>query len=442
MRCFSFASAVVLAFFASTPALANGRFPKANQLVVAPGAPDTLSLRTTFGILFSSDRGANWDWVCENAVGYPPNTNEDPSIGITANKSVVVGLYEGISVSPDTGCAWKHIGGALDKEVIVDIVVRPDDPHTIFGLTSTYVTADDAGAAIYNARLFGTTDDGTSWAPVGVPIDPSVLSETVEVAKSNPHRFYISAVKGAGATATGLLYVSDNDGATWTERQVPLDPMNERAPFIAAVDPTNADRVYVRTGGGSTSSRLLVTDDAGMTFRAVYTGMPMLGFALSPDGSKIFLGGADGLFTANKTDLTFTKQSSIIVQCLATSGTTLYACSSESSGFILGASEDDGATFVPKLHLSTVRGPLACPSTTEGSACVMDWPTLRDSLGAGGSDAGDDAGPVVVPPGDSGKGCGCAIAGVPSEAWGGALFLGLAVAVITRWRTRKAPAGR
>ncbi len=302
MRRASFLSALLLAGLSSAPALANGRFPKANQLVIAPCAPDTMTLRTTFGILFSSDRAASWDWVCETAVGYPANTNEDPSIALTANKTAIMGLYEGISVSPDTGCAWKHIGGALDKEVVVDIVLRPDAPHTVFGLTSTYVTANDAGAAIYEARLFETTDDGANWAPVGVPIDPSVLSETVEVAKSNPHRFYISAVKGAGATATGLLYVSDNDGASWAEHQVPLDLKNERAPFIAAVDPANADRIYVRTGGGSMSSRLLVSDDAGITFRAVYTGMPMLGFALSPDGSTVFLGGGDGLFMRRRGD--------------------------------------------------------------------------------------------------------------------------------------------
>ena len=432
----SFLAALLVACLSSAPALANGRFPKANQLVIAPGAPDTMTLRTTFGILFSSDRGASWDWVCESAVGYPANTNEDPSLGLTANKTAIVGLYEGISVSPDTGCTWKHIGGALDKEVIVDIVVRPDAPHTAFGLTSTYVTADDAGAATYNARLFGTTDDGASWSPVGVPIDPSVLSETVEVAKSNPHRFYVSAVKGAGATATGLLYVSDDDGASWAVRQVPLDPKNERAPFVGAVDPTNADRIYVRTGGGSMSSRLLVSDDAGITFRAVYTGAPMLGFALSPDGSKVFLGGGDGLFVANKTDLVFKKQSSIVVQCLATSGNTLYACSSESSGFILGASEDDGVTFVAKLHLSTVRGPLACPSGTAANACVVDWPALRDSLGAGVADAGTDAGPIVDRP-LGGKSCGCALAGASSEAWGGALFVGLGIAAVARWRARR-----
>jgi hypothetical protein len=35
-------------------ARANGRFPAASQLLVAPDRPATLVLRTTFGLLFSS----------------------------------------------------------------------------------------------------------------------------------------------------------------------------------------------------------------------------------------------------------------------------------------------------------------------------------------------------------------------------------------------------
>jgi hypothetical protein len=395
---------LVAALVIANPARANGRFPKANQLVVAPGAPDVMTLRTTFGVLYSSDRGEHWDWICESAVGYPPGTNEDPSIAITASKA---------------------------------IVVRPDAPHTAFALTSTYVSADDAGAATFNARLYGTTDDGATWAPFGVPIDPTTLSETVEVAKSDPHRYYISAVKGAGMSATGLLFVSNDDGATWAPRPIPIDPSVEHAPFIAAVDPANADRIYVRTGGGTTQSRLLVSDDAGKNFRVAYTGKPMLGFALSPDGSKVFLGGIDGLFVANKTDLAFTQRSSILVQCLATSGTTLYACSSESSGFILGASGDDGATFAPKLHLSTVRGPLACAPGTKGHDCASEWPALRDALGAGSTDAGmGDTGPSV--PTLPSKGCGCDVAASSSNAWwGGGFFAILGCAWFARWRARK-----
>ena len=39
----------------------------------------------------------------------------------------------------------------------------------------------------------------------------------------------------------------------------------------------------------------------------------------------------------------------MVVQCLATRGDELWTCSAEVSGFVLGVSTDDGATFTAKL---------------------------------------------------------------------------------------------
>ena len=99
-----FAFALGAALVASAPALAKGRFPAANQLVVTPGKPDALVLRTTFGVLFSNDAGKTWDWVCERAVGY--GGVWDPPIAAFANGTVIAGTIDGLAVSPDHGCAW------------------------------------------------------------------------------------------------------------------------------------------------------------------------------------------------------------------------------------------------------------------------------------------------------------------------------------------------
>jgi hypothetical protein len=60
----------------------------------------------------------------------------------------------------------------------------------------------------------------------------------------------------------------------------------------------------------------------------------------------------------------------IHVQCLATHGADLWACSDEPSGFIAGVSQDDGATFTAKLHLTTIGGPAQCPAGTTSSICT------------------------------------------------------------------------
>jgi hypothetical protein len=61
----------------------NGRFPRADQLVLVPGSRDELVLRTTFGLLLSSDAGASWDWVCEQEIGF--SGIEDPAFAILPN---------------------------------------------------------------------------------------------------------------------------------------------------------------------------------------------------------------------------------------------------------------------------------------------------------------------------------------------------------------------
>jgi hypothetical protein len=135
-----------------------------------------------------------------------------------------------------------------------------------------------------------------------------------------------------------------------------------------------------------------VSDDGGNTFRTVETtsvGMP--GFVISPDGTKVYLGGDDGIRVAQVPAYDFTLVSTLPVQCLALSQNTLYACASETNGFIVGSSTDDGATFTPILHMCDIRGPLSCGADAAGAVCVSEWPLTRETIAP-------DAGPSGCPP--------------------------------------------
>jgi photosystem II stability/assembly factor-like uncharacterized protein len=411
---------------------ANGRFPAANQIVVAPSDPALLVLRTTFGVLLSHDRGKTWDWICEKAVGN--SSQEDPSLGITATSTILAGEIGGLALSADTGCAWSVAPGDVGKKAIVDVVVRRDAPHTALALGTKFRAATDAGDATYDSQVYVTTDDGATWSALGAPLDPLAVLETLEVAASDPHRLYVSARIGPSSAPRGVLYVSTDDGSTWTLRDVPLDAATERAPFISAVDPNNADRLYVRTSGTNVS-RLLVSDDAGQSFRVAYAGSLLFGFALSPDGATVYLGGPkDGLWSASSADLAFTQRSKASVQCLATSGATLYVCSNEASGFVVGASGDDGKTIAPLLHLGSIRGALACAPGTTAAVCAADWPALRDTLGSdtGGVDAGTPPAPAAS------RACGCDDVGrrPGGTATAAALLAALAATLYARSRAR------
>lgn len=388
-------------FFFSWPAAANGRFPLANQIVFSPTDPQLIVLRTSYGILPSHDNGKTWNYLCEEAIGVGPSTLADPTIGLTRNNSLLAGVSAGLNVSSDVGCNWSCMSGSLTGQVVTDLAVRPDSPNSAVAITGSPFVQADSGLTLSQSQVFETTDDGVSWAPLGVPIDPDVVVTTVDVTKTDPDRLYASGTRGFGAARTASLFVSKDKGQSWTEWPFPaaqFDRTTEDAIFIGGVDPTNADRLYIRssglvtvrssglvTGGRSRLTVVTLAADGTPTFEtahlfdveAGFLGLTgeMLGFALSPDGSKIYIGSnGDGLLVAEASNLVFRQQNSKIhVQCLATRGAELWACAPAMDGFVAGVSMDEGKTFTPKLPLiGALAGPVACEPNGARAACGED----------------------------------------------------------------------
>ncbi len=75
-----------------------------------------------------------------------------------------------------------------------------DNPHTALALTSKFTgSVGDAGENLYSTHVLVSHDDGSNWTRQGVDIEPSVLVETIEVARSDPNRIYVG---GATRQAT------------------------------------------------------------------------------------------------------------------------------------------------------------------------------------------------------------------------------------------------
>jgi len=428
----------------SEPASANGRFPEANAISFSVADPNLVLMRVTFGLLVSKDRGKTWDWVCEQAIGF--SGVEDPMYAATPNGTIVGTTFQGLTMTKDTACTWAFAGGDLDKQVFIDLTQNPSDPKNVISFASSYDRQDDAGNILFNSRLFETKDEGTTHQALGPQLDPGLLGYTIDLTKSDPDRLYLTAVRDPGTQPRGFLLVSKNRGQSYTEVSIPFVD-TERALFIAAVDPNNANRVYLRTSNGTDKpTRLIEVDidpDGGTeVVKVLYTAKGALfGFALSPDGSKIWIGGnKDGVLQASTTDFVFTQKSSLEVQCLAYAEDGLWACSNERSGFVAGLSKDDGATFETKLHFCDIRGPLECgPTSAQAERCAPAWPAQKAVLGCGGDpfDAGDggnkDGGSDLgEPPSDN---CNCRTA--PSSPWAAVVTAGLAVLALLRIRRRR-----
>ena len=439
------AAAILASLAASTlasPAQANGRYPAAGEIAVHPSNPKTILVRATYGFLLTTNGGQEWQWICEPAVGF--NSEEDPVVSFTADGTILAGIFEGMSLGTPDGCSWSFVPGGLANKYVIDVAVDKVDATQGVLIISNSTGQDDAGDAIFLTQVWQTTDSGHTWAQAGVDLPSQFLGLTVDTAPSDAQRIYLSGRNGP-PDYPGVLERSDDRGATWQELPIP-GADSTHLPYIGAVDPHNADIVYVRLDSDP-SDTLLVTTDGGMTWKTIYTAVGKLySFAVSPDGTTVVTGGdMDGVLTAPSSTLAFTKASSIGPLCLTWTTEGLYACADEFvDKFTAGVSVDQGKTFTPLMHLNDLCAPLTCASSTPvGQQCPAQWPTLAASIYA---TCGPDAGEATSSSTSSGgsptpasKGCSCA---VPGGAAGGTAagvlsLAGLVVALGRRARPRR-----
>jgi hypothetical protein len=390
LRC-TLALFVLGSAFVADGAWANGRFPRAQRLLERDGDPERLVLAATYGLLLSDDRGGEWRHVCE--LGFAFAVAEiDPLVGLFADGSMLVKGIRSLNRAPSPFCAFEPVLGGTPSDTAIDFSVDALDRNRVIALVSL---RGDGGAV---NRLYESTDAARSFAELGASLPDEVAAGvTLDMAPSDPNRLYVSA---AGRSAAGLFVRSGDRGASWTTSELSL--ATDEYPYIAAVDPTNADRIFLRTdvwvqnadGVFAANDALFYSNDGGESFRELLR-MPgkLFGFALSPDGTQVLVGYGDpvepsravdpsalGIYRAGTTDLAFEKIYDGSVSCLAWTDAGLYACTSQAQrGFALGIAPNadfDLATenpFTPLLDLADVRGPLDCPACTSGAGCLALW---------------------------------------------------------------------
>jgi hypothetical protein len=188
----------------------------------------------------------------------------------------------------------------------------------------------------------------------------------------------------------------------------------EKGLFLSAVDPQDPAVVYARTSGGAQDRLLASVDGASFTELTRVDGA-MLGFALSPDGAQVAIGGPlAGVRVAGRGETSFVQRRTAATTCLAWDTEGLHACGSGLAGdFVVGRSKDGGGTWTPLLaNLADAQGPTPrCAATSPvATTCAPLWPAQRQQLLAIGSGAG----------GQGAAGCGGAGCGGGGVGAGGA----------------------
>ena len=399
-------TALVALIVGATPleAHANGRFPDAQQLVVNPENPNDIAVQTTYGFIHSLDGGASWQWTCEEAAFYGGIL--DPPIALLGNGALLAGVFDGLVVSTPDKCNYSLVPGELADKYVVDV-------SALKGATNSAIIihSNGLGGSMFETRVFATSDGGLNWSKNGQSLPTNFLGLTLDAAPSDDAVLYVSGFEVVSSSQyVGKLALSMDGGETWTLKPIP-DSLNDSGPYLAAIDPALPGTAYVRLA--SLAGRLLVTNDFGDSWQEVFTGQgKLLGFALSPDGSEIRVGGdEDGIWGAKTSDFQFTQVNDVGVRCLTWTNEALFVCGREAAAeFTIGASQDGGASIEAIHHLPCLDGPdpncaadsaiqTACPGPwaaqkqiLQTDSCSPVEPSVSSAATSGGSDGGSSGG--------------------------------------------------
>ncbi len=367
--------------FAAAPAAANGRYPSSSHIVFDPSDSKHFVVSATIGLLETRDGGKSFGWRCETALG--KILSQDLMVAVTANGTVVTTKFDGLGATSD-GCTFRSIPDFAGKPVS-DLTLSRSAPHAPIAF---YKEPGDAGV---QGKLMRSTDDGATWSALGPLLPADVSPLTVDVAPSDPSRIYVSATLDSMHDFSGVLLRSDDAGTTFSRADIPSTAGYHLA-WISAVNPVNADGVYVRVQDPM-GTQIWNTADGGKTFQKIFTGTgQLLGFAISPDGSEIAVGGpSDGIWVGGSDGTNLARRSDVAPTCLAWNADGLYACADwKTAGFSIGRSSDHGATFETVLRFDALCGQTACGASTQvGMSCSTEWLAVAPTVG---STCGIDAG--------------------------------------------------
>ena len=105
--------ALAAAFVAAMCAVAdgNGRPPATSTINFQHGNSQNIVAGMTFGVLFSSDGGTTWTWICEAA--FPYSGMFDPVYLYTSTGAIFATTFGGLKVMRD-GCTFDPVAVGSD----------------------------------------------------------------------------------------------------------------------------------------------------------------------------------------------------------------------------------------------------------------------------------------------------------------------------------------
>ena len=242
--------------FDSQPTASIGAIAVApsNPNIIYAGSGEGLQrpdLSTGDGIYKSTDAGKTWTHLGLRDGQQIPRIVVDPR---NPDRLIVAVLGHPYGPNEERGIFRSVNGGQTFEKVLYkdentgasDVEMDPSDAQTVYACLWESRQGPWENAAWHgtNGGIFKSTDGGTTWRPLtkGLPAD-GVVQAYLRVAPSNRNRLIASV----GGEHSAGVYRSDDAGENWF--QVTSDPRltTRIEESLPAIDPKNADTVYIMT---------------------------------------------------------------------------------------------------------------------------------------------------------------------------------------------------
>jgi len=384
-------------------ARADGAFPASQSILLPVDRPRQIVVAATFGLVFTDDDAATWQYACE----VPETRNgRQYALGPPPGDTIHAVSEQGATLSTDDSCTWRLGAGALAGWLVSDVFPDRVDPMKVFALAAPETTDISVTSA------FKSVDGGLTYgAPIFTPPQDAIVTG-IESAVSAPGTLYLTYYETPGSHPR--LMVSTDDGATFM--RVDLEPaLGAVWPFIAAVDPADARKLYLRLVGQGADGRafeaLAISTDAGGTWTTPLVGPPSValsGFLRRQSGTLLaLLNDPVGSVVSGRrsTDggVTFVDwPMPLHARGIAERGDTLFVAAEDIlDGAALWSSSDEGVAWQPRLRFQQIGGVRPCVR----QICAADCDYYSDLNLFPKSVCTAEAGPN--PPAK--PGCGCAL---------------------------------
>jgi photosystem II stability/assembly factor-like uncharacterized protein len=284
---------------AASTSIGDVTIAPSNQGIIWVGTGEANIFRSSMagtGVYKSVDGGESWTHMglagtqtIPRIIVHPTNPN---TVYVAASgHEWTHDEYRGLYKTTDGGESWEKIFYVDNQTGVIDLVVHPTDPNTLYAATWQRIREhwnDPRNEPEYTGSgIYKTTDGGESWTEVtdGLPQPRYRGRIGIDIARSNPDVIYAfvdnyetasEAPEGAtdaygrprGPTIKGAtVFRSDNGGASWTqtsESNETMEGMSGTYGWVFGqmrVDPNDEDKIYVMGLG------LNVSEDQGKTFQ-------------------------------------------------------------------------------------------------------------------------------------------------------------------------------